>query len=508
MTFLNKIFHFLKNKKYVWGVAGIILVVGGLFFFNNKNNEEKTITISHSNFINSVSISGKVIASEDVDLSFKNGGVIDRVYFSVGGGTTKEQIIKKGTLIAKIDANDAEKDVHDAEISLESAKLSLAKLKLESSEENLNADLEKAYDDGFTVVSDTFLDLSTIIVGLEDVLNEDNIGDNAARNSGNTATSYREQADKLFYEARNIFEKNRKDFRLLSRDSSHQDIESIINKTYDTTKVFSDAIKSAKNLVDYLAEDTDRETEFTSSKNTLSSYSSTTSEHLTDLLSVRNDIKNYKDAFSGTSFDIEDAELLIKQRENDLQDARNKLSDYYIRAPFDGVITRIDARVGERATSDVPLITMMSADTFQIESFVPEVNIALIKLGDEAKVTLDAYGDAVFFDAEVVTIDPAETIRDGISTYKIKLQFSQKDNRIKSGMTANVSIVTFNKPNVIVVPGGVVFNKEGRKYVQVKNEKEILDREVFLGSVSSLGQVEIVSGLEDGDMVILNPNVK
>jgi multidrug efflux pump subunit AcrA (membrane-fusion protein) len=75
-------------------------------------------------------------------------------------------------------------------------------------------------------------------------------------------------------------------------------------------------------------------------------------------------------------------------------------------------------------------------------------------------------------------------------------------------MTANVSIVTFDKPNVIVVPGGVVFDKEGKKFVQVKNNKEILDREIFLGSVSSLGQVEVVAGLEDGDLVILNPNIK
>jgi HlyD family secretion protein len=508
MTFLNKILHFFKNKKYVWVVVTIILIIAGVFFLNNKNGEEKTITISHSNFVNSVSISGKVIAAEDVDLSFKNSGVIDRIYFSVGGGTTEEQIIKAGTLIAKIDAKDAEKEVEDAEIGLESAKLALAKLKLESSDENLNADLEKAYDDGFTAVSDAFLDLSTIIIGLEEVLNEDNISDNAARSSGNTAIDYREQADKLFYAAQNEFEKNRKDFRLLNRDSSESEIEIIINKTYETTKLFSDAIKSAKNVVDYLAEDTGRESEFTASKNTLSAYNSTVSGHLTDLLSIRNDIKNYKDAFSGTSFDIKDAELLVKQKENDLQDAKNKLSDYYIRAPFDGVITNIDAEVGERVSSGIPLITMMSADTFQIESFVPEVNIALIKLGDKAEVTLDAYGESVFFDAQVVTIDPAETIRDGISTYKIKLQFSTKDSRIKSGMTANVSIVTFDKPNVIVVPGGVVFDKEGKKFVQVKNNKEILDREIFLGSVSSLGQVEVVAGLEDGDLVILNPNIK
>ena len=57
------------------------------------------------------------------------------------------------------------------------------------------------------------------------------------------------------------------------------------------------------------------------------------------------------------------------------------------------------------------------------------------------------------------------------------------------------------------MPGGVVFGKDGKKFVQVKNGKEINDREVVLGDISSLGQVEVVSGLEVGEMVVLNPTL-
>ena len=87
-------------------------------------------------------------------------------------------------------------------------------------------------------------------------------------------------------------------------------------------------------------------------------------------------------------------------------------------------------------------------------------------------------------------------------------QFDAKDNRIKSGMTASVTIITFSKPNVVVIPGGVVFERDGKKFVQVKVEEEILEKEVVLGITSSLGQVEVVSGLSDGDKVILNPEVE
>ena len=188
--------------------------------------------------------------------------------------------------------------------------------------------------------------------------------------------------------------------------------------------------------------------------------------------------------------------------------AKGNYDDKFIYAPFDGVITKMDAKVGEIASPNISLITMMGAGTFQIESYVPEVNIAKIKLGYDASVTLDAYGSNVFFNAKVVEMDPAETIRDGVSTYKIKLQFKDKDDRIKSGMTANVSIITFTKPNVIVLPGGVVYEKNGKKFVQTKVEKNINTVEITTGEVSSLGQVEVISGVKEGDQVILNPAIK
>ena len=508
MTFVNKILGFIKRKKLLTGIVVVVLIVLGLIIFKNGKATNDTITVSHSDFTNQVSISGKVVASEEVDMGFKNGGRIGRIFVSVGTGDGGNQMIKAGTLIAALDAKDAQQAVRDAEISLESAKLSLAKLQLEGSNENLDADLKKAYDDGFTAVADSFLDLSTIITGLEDVLNEDNLSDNTARNSGTTAENYRDEAEKLFYKADSALKDSRKNFRLLDRNSSQLAILSIINETYETTKVFSNAIKSTKNLVDYLADDTDRQAEYSTLKTTLSLYTDDINGHLDELLSAENNIKDYKDAFSSTDLDIGDALLTVKREENNLQDAKNNLADYYIRAPFDGVVTRIDAKVGEIASPNVPLIAMMSADTFQIESYVPEVNIAQIKFGDKASITLDAYGEEVLFYAKVISIDPAETIRDGVSTYKIKLQFDAKDDRIKSGMTASVTIITFSKPNVVVIPGGVIFDREGKKFVQVKVGEEVLEKEVVLGITSTLGQVEVVSGLSDGDEVVLNPEVE
>lgn len=502
---MGKIRNLLKQKKFIYGGLAVLLILGVAFFvLRDPQSKEETISISRGEFINQVYVSGKVVASEEVELGFNKGGRITRVFYDVDGSGIQGPLVKAGASIAKIDAKEVEKEVSDASLDLESARLALAKFKLENSEDNLSADLDRAYEDGFTNIADAFLDLSSIITGLDNILND--FPDSTVRLSGNTATRYKDEAEKAYYVAYAAFKELRISFRAVDRESSRKEIESILDETYETSKLFSEAIKKLKNLADYMADDREDEATYVEAKETLAEYTATISGHLSTILSSQNEISDYQEVFPTTNLDIKDLELDIRQKESALRDARNNLLDYFIRAPFNGVITKIDAKVGEIASPDMPLVTMMSSGKFQIESFVPEVNIALIKLGDTAKVTLDAYGESVEFDAKIASIDPAETIRDGVSTYKIRLQFDMEDDRIKSGMTANVSIIIFEKPDVIVVPGGVVFQKDGKDFVLVKTDQTVSPREVVLGDKSALGQVEIISGLSEGEMVILNPN--
>ena len=190
--------------------------------------------------------------------------------------------------------------------------------------------------------------------------------------------------------------------------------------------------------------------------------------------------------------------------EADLLTARSQLQKTLITAPFAGVVTAVDVEAGETAAVNAAVISMINADTLQIESFIPEIHVALLANGDPAAVTLDAYGPDVVFDARVVFIDPAETVRDGVSTYRAILQFSEKDSRIRAGMTANVVITTDQKSGILSVPQGIIQQRDGKKYVQVKDGEMIIEREVETGGVSSFGDVEITAGLSEGDAVILS----
>jgi multidrug efflux pump subunit AcrA (membrane-fusion protein) len=213
-------------------------------------------------------------------------------------------------------------------------------------------------------------------------------------------------------------------------------------------------------------------------------------------VSYRENRRAYDEALSTREKTIANATAAV-------QSIKVEIGERTIRAPFSGVVTAVEAKVGAIASPGEVAVSLQSDDTLQIESFVPEVNIAQISVGDKARVTLDAYGEDASFEAAVVSIDPAETIRDGVSTYRAVLQFSARDERIKSGMTANVTITTDEREAIVSIPRGAVLERDGVKYVQVRTGEATEEREVTTGKISSLGNIEIVSGLSEGDIIVL-----
>jgi len=174
-----------------------------------------------------------------------------------------------------------------------------------------------------------------------------------------------------------------------------------------------------------------------------------------------------------------------------------------IRAPFTGIITKQDLQVGEIVSAQTEQISMISDVEFEIEAFVPEVDIAKISVDDEALVTLDAYGVDQEFIAKVVSVDPAETVIEGLSTYRVRLRFAEQDERIKSGMTANVDISTDRRDDVLAVPQRALVRKDGKRFIRVvdgaKTHKEV---EIETGLRGSDGLIEIISGLIEGDEIV------
>ncbi|OGZ35433.1 MAG: hypothetical protein A3I88_03725 [Candidatus Portnoybacteria bacterium RIFCSPLOWO2_12_FULL_39_9] len=193
----------------------------------------------------------------------------------------------------------------------------------------------------------------------------------------------------------------------------------------------------------------------------------------------------------------------VKQAEANVLNIQAQIAKTVIRAPFNGLITKQEAKVGEIVPANALVVSLISEKKFEIEANAPEADVAKIKINDEAKITLDAFGNEVIFKAKIVSIEPAETIIDGVAAYKTTLQFIEEDKRIKSGMTANIDILTDQRENIIAVPQRAVISKNGEQIVRLLANEKIREVKVKTGLAGSNGNIEIIEGVKEGDKVII-----
>jgi HlyD family secretion protein len=182
-----------------------------------------------------------------------------------------------------------------------------------------------------------------------------------------------------------------------------------------------------------------------------------------------------------------------------------ELAKTVLRSPIAGTVTQQDAKAGETVTPGTPIVSVISKNQLQVEAYITEADIAKVKIGDIASTTLDAYGDTVDFPTVVVSIDPAETILEGVATYKTTFRFAQTDDRVKPGMTANIDILTQKKDSVPALPQRVLIHKEGGVFVDVLESDGTTVKEIPIteGLRGSDGYTEILSGLGLGQQVIV-----
>ncbi|MDI6717661.1 MAG: efflux RND transporter periplasmic adaptor subunit [Patescibacteria group bacterium] len=198
-------------------------------------------------------------------------------------------------------------------------------------------------------------------------------------------------------------------------------------------------------------------------------------------------------------------EAEVKQVQANLVNYQAQLEKTILKVPFNGIVTKKNIEQGEISSLTETAISMISNSNFEIEADIPEADIAKIKIFDTTKVTLDAYGNDIVFDAKVTKIDPAETMVEGVATYKTTLIFIKNDSRIKSGMTANTDILTDKKDNVLIIPRrAIISDPDGNKSVKILNNDGTI-KEVFIkvGLQGSDGNAEITQGINEGDRIII-----
>lgn len=495
---MAKIKRLLKSYKISVPLF-IVVIVTGISLVSNDGEEisGEFITASLQTISQEVDITGRVRPAQEVELALQSAGKVSAVNVSVG------EAVSSGQSLINLDDTDLVIRLGKERAALEKAKLELAKLEPRNSATN---DFDQAYEDGFNAVAEAFIDLPNTVIGIDDLLEHAYLADNLIRaRYGDTAREYRWNAYDKYYDALNAYEDMFGVYKSTTRYSEDDVIEKLVVDTYEVTKLTADAVKSTINFIDYIEtrmSDSEDSSQLDLDKATLDEYTDNINTHLATLLEVKGNMQSAVYGITDEGHDLTSSKISVRQAELDVEETLFEISKRIIKSPVDGIVSRVDAKVGETVSSGMPIVTVISTDKFEIEADVPEADMAKIHVGAETDVTLDAYGD-VLFKARVISIEPAETIVDGVSTYKTTLQFLENDSRIRSGMTADVIIYGDKKEDVIAIPQRAVITRDGSKYVRVIVGEEVIEKIVETGFRGSDGSVEITSGLEVGEKVVV-----
>ena len=210
--------------------------------------------------------------------------------------------------------------------------------------------------------------------------------------------------------------------------------------------------------------------------------------------------------------DIRSQELNVAQRRNALASAQEKLKNYTIVAPFDGIVAKADVKQGDSVSASSVIATLITKQKTAVLSF-NEVDAAGIKTGQKATLTFDAIEDLTI-SGEVAELDLLGTVSQGVVTYSATIAFDTQDNRVKPGMSVNASIITAAKQDALIVSSSAVKTQGNAHYVEmldnttnaspttpVPSKTPPMRVPVEIG-LSNDTSIEIVSGLKEGDMVI------
>jgi RND family efflux transporter MFP subunit len=207
------------------------------------------------------------------------------------------------------------------------------------------------------------------------------------------------------------------------------------------------------------------------------------------------------------------AKAALSAAEAQVQIAEVDLDNTIIRAPFDGTVLSKNAEVGEivapfasSASSKGSVVTLADMSSLEVEADVNEANINRVKTGQPCEIILDAY-PTVRYRARVKKIVP--TADRSRATVLTRVEFLELDDKVLPEMSARINFFVDEQPEeqtatALVIPKDALTSRDGQT-VAFRITGEIAHLVPVRVGRELGGFTEVISGLSDGDRVILSP---
>ncbi len=477
-------FTFLKKNRIVSVVVALIVISLIIIIFtnSNKNNNSIQYTATTKDISSTLVLSGKVEPVDKVDLAFVSSGLVGNVFKQSG------DIVKSGEKIVELDNSSLLAQLANAKANLDLQKAQAGISSGGSLSVQENVDLVTKQQD--LLVANAYKKLLTDDLAAYSVNGDEDV---SATVSGTYDSTQAGDYDLKTYPS-----------------GSDSGLSLYISGLESGTTNLSFNSPSPIGTRGLYIKFSQTGTSYSNSE-WIISIPNKRGSHYTDNLNAYQSALRTKDIeiakatsdITGNQSQIRDAK--IAQAQADVNKIWADINNRILSAPFNGVVSRIDIKKGEIATPDTVVATVISKDNYQVTVQVPEVDIVNMTSGLKAEITLDAYGKEVIFPATVLSVDQSETKVDGVSVYEAKVLFDNSDERILSGMTATVTILKQKKENVLSVPASFIQTDDKGKYVMLLNEKEeSVKTYIITGITGDNSDVEVISGIKQGDVLIGN----
>jgi HlyD family secretion protein len=442
----------MRRKIIIIGVVILSLLIGGgVYLWQSQSARTttaasvQTTTLRRGSLVATVSAAGNVSAVNQVAVAFQTSGVVAKLNVAVGDAVKKDQVLME------LDSTDLNLAFRNAQTNLASAQASY-----EQTTAGLNYALRNAQSS---------LASSKANLDAAKAKNDQN------PNSLIVAKAAVDKATVTLQQAQGEYNKIawRADVGMTSQAATLQQATIDYQSTLASYKM----------------------TEVTINDSALKQVQT---QYASDQIALEQAQKNLDTTLRTAQASLDNAKLALEQAQRNLDKAK-------VVAPFDGVAAAVNYSLGDSAGSSAA-VTVVNLANLQIKVTVAEVDLAKIKTGNPAQVTLDALPGKTYT-AQVTAISPAGTVTQGVVNYPVILALTDADNAIKPGMTVNLTIEVERRDNVLLIPTRAVRTQGNQKIVTVRVKDQSIQKNVTTG-LSNDTAIEITSGLQEGDVVVVN----
>lgn len=509
---ITKIKNYIgEHKKTSIGVGALLLII--LFFiFNGGNGQAETLTVERGDILEQVILTGKVKPADEVNLAFDRGGKVSNTFVQVGS------TVVAGQSLVTLDSSEVYADYLRAEANLASEQARLDELKRGSRPEEISI-AESEVSNATTALSNAEDKLRTSLYEAY-TKSDDAIRNNIDQFFSNPRTSnpqinitindsqLKNDINIMRFQVENLlvaWDKN-------PSDTSRATIVKISNDL-NTVKVFVDKVAGAVNALS---------SNSSLSASTVDSYKASVSSVRNSLISAQNSISSAEERLNTTQStlliaqknltlkkvgtspeEIRAQEARVLQYQASLQAVSAQLAKMTMRSPLAGVVTQQDAKKGEIVSVGTPVVSIISNNNLEVEANVSEISVGKVQIGNQVDITMDAFPGKTFL-GTVTYIEPAETIVDGVVNFKITIAFNENYGELKTGLSTGLAIKTAEVKDVVRIAQYAITQKDGKSYVSKREGNKLIETEVTTGFKGSDGLVEVLSGLQVGDVVVLS----